>query len=270
MSEDVLNTHDFISVVPEYPSGFFALYKNSEKMNKLFTLSKDYKSLFLKKENTLFEECGGYYDDVINGVNILNTNCPSETFHHILEKNKNSVRSLFDFFSIQGSPGVIKIKKEMIIFMNEYEVMMYHLTNYKTNFYRCETSWKKIPKNYTIYKYSFTKNSVLSKLSSAVYDASINLLFKITKKIDSLFSVPTKANFKTGVFRYMQEYVELKKENKCYTLKTTNQNSSISKSLFFKKLFYLNQKDLYFFISKENNQINLIYENGYVLVYELD
>ena len=163
ITDDVLYYNDFISVVPEYPSGFFAILRNVEKVNRLFTLSKDYKKLFEEENNTLFEECGGYYLDVIDGVNILDTKCPIETFHHLLEKNKKDITSLFEFFSIEGSPGNIRVNNGVITFLNEYEVMMYHLTNYKNNFFGSKLLWKKVPSQYTIFKYSFRKSNALSR-----------------------------------------------------------------------------------------------------------
>ena len=50
--------------------------------------------LFLREENTLFEECGGAYSEVCNGINILDSSCKYETFHHVLEKNKNDFKIL--------------------------------------------------------------------------------------------------------------------------------------------------------------------------------
>ncbi len=85
LDDDIL-TYDYISVRDDYPSGYFSVFKNASKVNLLYTLSKDYKNLFLRDENTLFEECGGAYSEVCNGVNILYSSCEYETFHHVLEK----------------------------------------------------------------------------------------------------------------------------------------------------------------------------------------
>lgn len=265
ITDEILSSYDFISVVPEYPSGFFALLKNEDKVNNLFTFSKDYKTLFKEKSNTLFEECGGYYSDVISGINILDTKCPIETFHHLLEKNKYKISSLFEFFSIEGSPGNIKINEGRITFLEEYEVMIYHLTNYKNNFFRSIPHWKKVPSNYTIFKYSFRKTNLLQSLIGKINDYNKIFLYKIFKKIDNLINVPAKFNFKIGKFRYMQEYMELKRNKTFYI---NNVSNEILKSFLYKNLFFIKKLNLYFFLSDNNKKINLILDNGQVIVYE--
>ncbi|MGC4128425.1 MAG: hypothetical protein QM564_02460 [Bergeyella sp.] len=264
ITDDVLYSYDFISVVPEYPSGFFAILRNVEKVNRLFTQSKDYKQLFTEDSNTLFEECGGYYQDVINGVNILDTLCPIETFHHLLEKNKHEISSLFEFFSIEGSPGNIHINNGTITFLNEYEVMMYHLTNYKNNFFGSKPQWKKVPSQYTIFKYSFRATNRLNSFLGKSNDFNKLFLFKTLKKIDGFINISAKYDFKIGKFRYMHEYIELGKNGSYYINNTGN---SILKSTLYKNLFFIKGLNQYFFLS-DKKKINLILETGRVLVYE--
>ena len=155
LDDDIL-TYDYISVRDDYPSGYFSVFKNEKKINLLYKLSKDYMELFLREENTLFEECGGAYSEVCNGINILDSSCKYETFHHVLEKNKNDFKILLELFSIEGNVGEIKVLHDKMIFMKKFEIMMYHLTSYKTNLFSIIPT-KLLKPIFYINQYSFNK-----------------------------------------------------------------------------------------------------------------
>lgn len=201
---DNILTYDYISVRDDYPSGYFSILKNNNKVNSLFTLSEDYKELFLRKKNTLFEECGGAYSEVCNGINILDSSCKYETFHHVLERNKNEFKILFELFSIEGNVGEIKVMNDKLVFMNKFEIMMYHLTSYKTNLFSFIPS-KLMKPVFFINQYSFNK----SKFNvSFIFNYLRRLyLFYISKYI----SFPLKQNvINNGAYIYMDEIINVK------------------------------------------------------------
>jgi len=194
LDKETLNNYDFISVRDDYPSGYFALFKNNLKMKFLFQKSKDYKQLFLRGINTLFEECGGAYNEVCSGVNILDSSCKYETLHHILERNKSNVKSLFEFYCIEGNVGDISVNQDKIIFNDKFEIMMYHLTSYKSNIFSI------IPKRllkppFRISKYTFHKLNFISRSIHQMRNLKINfkryLIFQI--------AMSSKLNFECNV-----------------------------------------------------------------------
>jgi hypothetical protein len=264
LTVDILENYDFISVKDQYPSGFFAVLRNTEKINRLFTKSKDYKALFAVPENTLFEECGGYYDEITSGINILDTTCPFETFHHVLEKNKSEVRSLFDFFSIEGSPGSIAVKDNMIIFMDRYEVMMYHLTNFKSNYFLSANTWKSIPENYYAFKYSIQKQNWFGAFKGKATDFTKSFFLNASIKIESKLGYSRCSRLGDGNFQYMQEIVHVKSARNTASICINDRDYKICKSAFHRKLYLILQLNLYFFMDADQKSLKMISPNGYL------
>ena len=107
MTEELLDNFDVISVKDSFPSGYFLLFRNNSIINYLFEKSKDYKFIFTSNDNYCFDECGGAYDEVISGINILDVPTETESIHHVLVKEQNNIRVHFDLFIIEGTPGKI-------------------------------------------------------------------------------------------------------------------------------------------------------------------
>ena len=224
LDDDIL-TYDYISVRDDYPSGYFSVFKNENKINLLYTLSKDYKELFLKEENTLFEECGGAYSEVCNGVNILNSSCNYETFHHVLEKNKDNLKILFELFSIEGNVGEIKVLHEKLVFMKKFEIMMYHLTSYKANLFSIIPT-KLLKPEFFINQYNF-KKSKYDFSNIFIYLKKIYLFY-----ISKLISFSLKENIiLNGNFIYMDEIINV--NNNIIRISNHNLLLNIKKIPFF-------------------------------------
>ncbi len=203
LDDDIL-TYDYISVRDDYPSGYFSVFKNERKINLLYNLSKDYKELFLREENTLFEECGGAYSEVCNGINILDSSCKYETFHHVLEKKKDDFKILLELFSIEGNVGKIKVLHDKMIFMKKFEIMMYHLTSYKTNLFSIIPS-KLLKPTFFINRYNFSKFKfnflIINNLMRRLYFSSISKLFAFPLNENILIE---------GTYGYMDEKIYVK------------------------------------------------------------
>lgn len=256
--------NDFISVVPDYPSGFFAVYKNNVVMKYLFQKSNNYKEAFLSIENTLFEECGGYYNEVMNGVNILETNSPIQTFHHVLEMNKN-VKSLFEYFSIEGNPNGVRYNKGVLTLYNKYEIMMYHLTNFKTNYFFNNKFKVKSYDDYKFYSYCINDNFFLKNIFCNANYFFIKFKFYCIRKFDKLISKKMKKEKLIGKYNYMQGYVEiLQKDN--YFEAVGDVNGVVLNSVFNSNLCFIKNTDLYFY--ENNKNLHVILKSGQVLVYK--
>ena len=229
--DDETLSYDYISVRDDYPSGYFSVFKNENKINLLYTLSKDYKELFLKEDNTLFEECGGAYSEVCNGVNILNSSCIYETFHHVLEKNKDNLKILFELFSIEGNVGEIKVLHEKLVFMKKFEIMMYHLTSYKTNLFSIIPT-KLLKPAFYINQYNFKKSKY--GFSNIFINLKKIYLFYISKFI----SLSIKENIiLNGNFIYMDEIINV--NNNVFRISNLNLSYNIKKIPFL-NLYRLN------------------------------
>jgi hypothetical protein len=248
--DDYTLTYDYISVRDDYPSGYFSVFKNENRINLLYTMSKDYKELFLREENTLFEECGGAYSEVCNGINILNSSCKYETFHHILEKNKDNLKILLELFSIEGNVGEIKVLHNKMIFMKKFEIMMYHLTSYKTNLYTVIPS-KLLKPVYYIHQYNFNKH----RLSCYIIYCYLRKLYLFN--IGQYFSYPLKQNIiLNGSYVYMNEIMNI--NNNFITFKNINSSIKIKK-VFFTKFCIFNNKLI---TINSNNCIEIYISNG--------
>lgn len=256
--------NDFISVVPYYPSGFFAVFRNNLKMKYLFQKSNDYKDAFLSIENTLFEECGGYYNEVIHGVNILETNSPIQTFHHILELNKD-VKSLFEYFSIEGNPNGVKYNNGVLTLYGKYEIMMYHLTNFKTNYYFNEENKVKDCGNYTFYSYRIKNNTFLNNIFGNLNYFFIKFKFYFIRIFDKFFSRKVKKDNLMGRYNYMQNYFDIIQNGNSYEA-VGDINGVLFESALNANLYFVNINDVYFYKNHEN--LHVILNSGQVLVYK--
>ena len=264
LDNQLLNELDYIGVNTDYPSGYFSIIKNSKKMNHLFSESKDLKWVFTQKENVLFEECGRYYDEVINGMNILDTNCKFETFHHLLELNKEKINFTFEFFSIEGIPGRIKKSRKKLIFNDKLEIMMYHLCHFKKNIY---SKIKKKPRDkYYITKHNIFKYNISSKINYQIelILEEINwLLFKFSSKILTLLKNELKAKIIAGNYYHMNKIISVKYISEKPYLVIDNNYLKILPTYNSKYFFIKNGHSLVNFISiKDKNFMRIVFKNG--------
>ena len=108
-----------------------------------------------------------------------------------------------ELFSIEGNVGDIKVTSDKIVFLRKFEIMMYHLTSYKTNLFSIIPP-KLIKPVFYINKYSFKKSkydfSNIFNYIKRIY------LFKISKFIS--FSLKENIIF-DGNFIYMDEIINV-------------------------------------------------------------
>ncbi|MEM1001601.1 MAG: DUF6625 family protein, partial [Bacteroidota bacterium] len=55
MTDALLSEYEVISVRHDFPTGYFMLFKNEERVNYLFTKSKDYRKVFHSPEHLCFD-----------------------------------------------------------------------------------------------------------------------------------------------------------------------------------------------------------------------
>lgn len=129
MTADFLERYDFISLRHDYTTGCFALYRNNDLMNTIFTRSKDYKEVFSSSPHFCFDECNFVQDELTAGKSIFELETAIESFTHIIKRAElaNEIRCHFDFILMEGLPGRIKFENGRIIYKNRFEGILYHL-----------------------------------------------------------------------------------------------------------------------------------------------
>lgn len=145
LTEEMLNSYDYLSMRHDYTTGCFSLYRNSEKMNTFFMKSKDYKSVFSDYESCCFDECSELgYKPLGEGKSIFEFKTDIVSFTHIIKAAviTNEIKAHFDFILFEGNPGKIVFDNGKVIYNKKMEAIMYHLINFKKR----RTSFN-IPKN---------------------------------------------------------------------------------------------------------------------------
>ena len=145
LTEEMLNSYDYLSVRHDYTTGCFGLYRNNEKMNTFFMKSKDYQSVFSNYESCCFDECGKQgYQPLWAGKTILEFETEIESFTHVIKsaEMRNEIKAHFDFILCEGYPGKLVFDNGKVFYNKEFECIMYHLIYFKKR----STTFK-VPKN---------------------------------------------------------------------------------------------------------------------------
>ena len=273
LTDSLINGYDVIFVKDQYPTGFFAILRNDERINNLFKKSKDYSYVFTESNNMLFEECGGYYADVCNGVNILETECKIETFHHVLEKEKLNVNVLYDYFMIEGIRGKLMWDNGVLAFDKKYEVILYHLSDYKNNIFSIKRKWHKINDVFYIDKYIFRRRSLagytglfINNIRITMFKLYSNVSMYVIRYTSNLFSKKVKG-LTEGKYYYMRNCI------------TIGQDDNGENYIFYRgEKLYLDwlpfNHNRFFFIAShlklykvEGNHFARVFENGNLMSY---
>lgn len=271
MTDDLLNQYDVISVKDSFPSGYFLLFKNKNKINNLFKKSKDYKKIFQTSKNYCFDECGGAYDEVIRGINILDTDTETESIHHILIKEKDNINVHFDLLIIEGTPGNLKWNKGILSYKDEFEILLYHFSNYKNNNFSAIKKWGRIPNIFYIDKYNIRKKSYLGIIpiwTDKLKPTIKNSMYKIDMFISFYFKSSAFQNLSVGKYSYMSRtlYIE-KKENgqNCMQFENHPVKFDLIKMYFHSNFFFNAETKIYY--KKENKKFSEILNDGNLITY---
>jgi len=271
MTQELLNDYDVISVKDSFPSGYFLLFRNHTIVNHLFEKSKDYKHIFTTNDNYCFDECGGAYDEVISGINILDVPTETESIHHVLVKERSNIRVHFDLFIIEGTPGRIKWDNGILSYKNEYEVLLYHFSSYKNNIFSGIKKWKKIPDSYYVDKYNIRKHSSLgipAKWTDDLKPNFKNSLFKIDMFWSGFLKIKPMRSLEKGQYSYMNRYMFIgknaKEQNYVYYENPENQ-FDLSRMIFHSNYFFNTHTKQYY--KDEKNSFSEVMLDGNLIKY---
>lgn len=163
-TDDLLDAHDVFCVKDRYPAGFFTLLKNKPSVNQLFTKSKYYQQIFTAQENFMFDECSTAYAEVEDGIPIGQVPCATDSLLHLLDREKEQVTTFFDYCVIEGIPGELEWNKGRLLYKKQYEVLLYHLSDFKQNRFAQKKVWRNIPAAYYIDQYGMRRKGILDGL----------------------------------------------------------------------------------------------------------
>ncbi|MEO8254327.1 MAG: DUF6625 family protein [Flavobacterium sp.] len=253
ITDEMLNQYDVINARHDFLIGSFLLFRNDYRINSLFTKSKDYKKVFTSSIHYCFDECNFIHTYLASEIDIDNITCEIESMEHVVRKeNKNkNIKAFYDFFVIDGLSGKLKWDNGKLSYDNKFEILMYHLVEYKVNEYSKKKTWNHIPKIFYIDKYAFRKKStksIISFFGYYFYEEIIPLWFKTIHYtnyyISVLFNIKLKSRLSQGNFKNtygdISFYVDKddKEENTLCYYQSSNIKSKLIKSIFLKNVFY--------------------------------
>lgn len=137
MTDEILERYDIISTRPDWIPGCFLLFKNNLKMNLLFTHSKDYKKVLSSNIHYCFDETNFRHREFEEEKPFFEIKSEIESMMHVVKRMElcGYIKPYFDMHIIEGgSPGRLKWEKGTLIYKNEFEVLLYHLIDFKRHF----------------------------------------------------------------------------------------------------------------------------------------
>lgn len=151
MTDELLDNYDLISVRPDWLPGCFLLFKNTNKINTLFTHSKDYKKVFSSDKHYCFDETNFAHDEFTEGKSYLEVDTEIESMMHVVKRLEanNHIKPYFDLHIIEGVPGKLKWENGKLFYRGRYEILLYHLIRLKKH-YAPKTKKVNVPDKFSI------------------------------------------------------------------------------------------------------------------------
>ncbi|MGZ3777473.1 MAG: DUF6625 family protein, partial [Mucilaginibacter sp.] len=136
MTDELLEEYDLISVRPDWITGCFLLYRNEERVNKLFMHSRDYKKVFTSPAHYCFDETNFAHDAFSDGISYLDIHTEVESMMHIVSRlqAEGRLKVYYDLHIIEGLPGKLKWENGKMYYRNKYEIMCYHMIYFKKQY----------------------------------------------------------------------------------------------------------------------------------------
>jgi hypothetical protein len=210
VTDDLLDEYDIINTRHDYLTGSFLLFRNTDFINKLFLKSKDYKKVFTSEKHYCFDECNFKHIEMEQGISIFDVNCEIESMEHIVRKEMEigTVNVFFDFLVVDGLCGKLKWDSGILGYDKKFEVLLFHLIQYKSNLLTRKTTWVDIPNGFYIDKYTFRKKektNLFGLLCFLFYDIVKPFIFKVSHYFEYFISVKFRPNMvtkiETGIFK---------------------------------------------------------------------
>lgn len=133
LASELLCNYDVISFRPEYLTGCFTLYRNSEKINNLFKQSKDYRTVLSSNTYYNFDECNFLFAPLQSKESICKIPFEIESMTHVVKRKHQEgyIKTYMDFYLLEGLLGNLKWVDGKIIYRNKLEAALYHFLEFK-------------------------------------------------------------------------------------------------------------------------------------------
>jgi hypothetical protein len=147
----VLDNHDIICARHDYVSGWFTLYRNTENINNLYTLSKDYQRIFTSGKYFNFDETNFKFFEFAHNLPYYLVKSEVESMTHLVKRLQECgyIKPYFDMHAIEGKPGNTIWKDGHLIYKSRFEVLLYHLLELK-HIYKPANAPKIMPSQFRI------------------------------------------------------------------------------------------------------------------------
>jgi len=134
ISNDLLNEFDLIAVRDDFLTGYFLLYRNTEKLRMMFMQSKDYRRVLSEPKHYCFDETNFCFKEFMHNIHYTKVKSEIESMTHVVMRLHEAgyIKAYFDFHIIEGAYGKLKWNKGRLMYKNKYEVLLYHLILFKT------------------------------------------------------------------------------------------------------------------------------------------
>jgi hypothetical protein len=160
ITAELLDEYDVVCVREEYVTGFFSLFRNESRINRMFLLSKDYKLVFTEPDHYCFDECNFAWIDLMNGGNIFELTTDIESMTHVIKRldAEGVIRAHFNFMVIEGICGLLEWNHGHLYYADKYESLLYHLVQFKKQPDLIKPDWPSVPDIFFIEKNCLLKN----------------------------------------------------------------------------------------------------------------
>jgi hypothetical protein len=181
ITDELMDKYDVVNTRHDYLTGSFMLFRNNNLLNNLFFKSKDYKKVLTSDIHYCFDECNFKHAQMEHEMNIFEVDCEIESMEHIIrrEMELGNITVFFDFLVVDGLSGKLKWDNGLLSYSNKFEILLYHLIQYKSNILSKRHYWINIPNVFYIDKYTFRKESKETK--SGFLDFFYHNIIKISK-----------------------------------------------------------------------------------------
>lgn len=207
----LLNQHDVITFHDRWLSGPFTIFKNDERINRVYEKSKDLEKIFAEPKYLSFDECGYLYSQLTKNKSILDIERSIDCMFYLL--SKESKENKLKFYKnhlikesillndrIEYKNGKITFEGKELVhyhFITEKQYLRFKFPNIKSldkDFYILHTGMYNFNMPQMLVKINFKYRIILNEL----YRFCGRLLYSISYR---LFKKQPKLKYRINVFK---------------------------------------------------------------------
>lgn len=136
ITDDVLDAHEVMAVRDDYITGYFSIFKNTEKINTLFRHSKDHELVLSNERHFCFDETNFKHKEFALGMHYAEVDTEIESMTHVVRRLQESgdLKPYFEWHAIEACPGDMKWDTGTLSYKGEFEAILYHLITLKETY----------------------------------------------------------------------------------------------------------------------------------------